>query len=218
MSISIVLADDYELVRAGIRLLLERNKGLRVIGEANNGNEAVRLVRLLSPTVAVLDVSMPFGGGIEAARVIRKECPNTAVLMLSIYADDGHVLDAIGAGVHGYVLKGTMVSEFVRAVESVADHHFYLSPALSDRLIRAVHSGENSAADREQPLRKLSVREREILQLVVEGHSSTEIAAMLGLASATVDTYRSRLMAKLHINNVPHLVRFAIREGLLSLD
>lgn len=218
MTISVVLADDHELVRAGIRLLIERNKGLRVIGEAGNGVAAIELVRSLAPNVAVLDLAMPLCNGIEAACIIHKEYPNTAIVIVSMYADEGHVLDAFSAGALGYVVKTTAGDEFVRAVEAVAAHQFYLSPSLSATLMRVFNANKSAKAASEQSLRSLSSREREILQLVVEGYSSTAIASTLGLASTTVDTYRSRLMAKLHVNNLPELVRFAIRNGLLPLD
>ena len=218
MTVSIVLADDHELVRAGIRLLLERSKRMRVIGEAGNGAAAIDMVRSLAPDVAVLDLAMPLCNGIEAARIIRRDCQNTAIIIVSMYGDEGHVLDAFSAGALGYVVKTTGGDEFVRAVEAVSAHQFYLSPSLSAKLMRAFYANKNAVAASEQSLSALSPREREILQLVVEGHSSAAIASTLGLASTTVDTYRSRLMAKLQVNNVPELVRFAIRHGLLPLD
>lgn len=218
MDTSIVLAEDHELVRMGLRMLLERNKCMRVVGEADNGVVAIGLVRSLLPDVAILDFSMPLCNGSEAARIIHKEYPSTAILIMSMYADEGHVLDALSAGALGYVTKTTTGPEFVRAVETVAAHQFYLSSSLSAKIAHSIHSRGNQDAGFDHPLRRLSPREREILQLVVEGFSSAEIGSMLGLASTTVDTYRSRLMAKLHINNLPELVRFAIRQGLLPPD
>lgn len=218
MTISIVLADDHELVRAGIRLLLERNKGLCVVGEASNGTAAIELVRSMAPDVAVLDLAMPLCNGIEAARIIHKEHPNTAIVIVSMYGDEGHVLDAFSAGALGYVLKTTTGNEFVHAVEAAAAHQLYLSPSLSAKLMHAFNANKSAKAASEQSLHSLSPREREILQRVVEGHSSAAIASELGLASTTVDTYRSRLMAKLHVSNLSELVRFAIRNGLLPLD
>jgi DNA-binding NarL/FixJ family response regulator len=215
MNISIVLADDHELVRSGIRRLLEYNNGFCVIGEAGNGNEAVQLVRALRPDVAVLDISMPLMGGIEAARSIHKQSPNTGIIILSMYYDEGHVIDALRAGALGYVIKASAGSEFFDAVHTVASHRLFLSPQVSAKVLERMH-GKNG--DTAVLLHELSPREREILQLVVEGHSSAKIGTFLGLSSSTVDTYRSRLMAKLHIDNVPDLVRFAIRHGLLKLD
>ncbi len=216
MNISIVLADDHELVRSGIRKLLEYNNGFYVIGEAGNGNEAVKLVRSLRPDVAVLDISMPLASGLDAARTIHKEFPNTGIVILSMYADEGHVLDALRAGAMGYVLKSSAGSEFFDAIHSVASRRLYLSPHVSTKVLQHMQSREREEGA--VLLDELSPREREILQLVVEGHSSAKIAGLLGLSSATVDTYRSRLMAKLHIDNLPDLVRFAIRHGLISVD
>ena len=160
---------------------------------------------------------MPLLNGIEAARSISRQCPNTAILILSMYSDEGHVVDALCAGALGYVLKSASGSEFIAAVQAVTNRRIYLGPALSARLMHSFHTG-NANDNPQQVLRKLSPREREILQLVVEGNSSGGIAARLGLASTTIDTYRSRLMKKLHIDSLPDLVRFAIRHGLLPLD
>ncbi len=215
MNISIVLADDHELVRSGIRKLLEYNNGFCVVGEASNGNDAVQLVRTLRPDVAVLDISMPLSGGIEAARTIHKQYPNTGIVILSMYYDEGHVIDALRAGAMGYVIKASAGSEFFEAVHNVASRRLYLSPHVSARVLERMHT---RGSDATEPLQELSPREREILQLVVEGNSSAKIAELLGLSSATVDTYRSRLMAKLHIDNIPDLVRYAIRHGLISID
>jgi DNA-binding NarL/FixJ family response regulator len=217
MSISIVLADDHDLVRSGLHLLLEGEREFCVIGEAGNGCDAIELVRTLNPTVAILDISMPMLNGIETARTISREFPKTAVIILSMYADDSHVIEALSAGALGYVLKSAIGSEFIEAVQTVANHRLYLSPPLSARLLHSIQVG-GGGGEPEQLLRKLSTREREILQLVVEGYSSARIAAKLGLASNTVDTYRSRLMAKLQIDNLPSLVRFAIRCGILPLQ
>lgn len=216
MNISIVLADDHELVRSGIRKLLEYNNGFCVIGEAGNGNEAIKLVRSLRPDVVVLDISMPLASGLEAARTIHKEYPDTGIVILSMSADERHVLDALRAGALGYVLKSSAGSEFFDALHSVVSRRLYLSPHVSTTVLEHIQIRDRDAGS--VLLDDLSPREREILQLVVEGLSSAKIAGMLGLASATVDTYRSRLMAKLHIDNLPDLVRFAIRNGLISLD
>lgn len=217
MSISIMLADDHEIVRTGVRLLLESQGEFAVTGEASDGSTAIKLARTLAPTVAILDISMPLLNGIEAARSISRQCPNTAIIILSMYTDEGHVIDALCAGSLGYVLKSATGSELISAVQTVANRRLYLSPTLSAKIMHSFHTGAPTG-DPQQVLRKLSDREREILQLVVEGNSSAEIAARLGLANTTVDTYRSRLMKKLRIDSLPNLVRFAIRHGLLPLD
>ncbi len=217
MTISIILADDHAIVRTGVRLLLESQGEFVVVGEAGNGCVAIELARTFSPAVAILDISMPLLNGIEAARSISRQCPDTAIIILSMYTDEGHVIDALCAGASGYILKSAPGSEFITAVHTVASRRLYLSPALSSKIMHSFHTG-SATGEPTVLLRKLSEREREILQLVVEGNSSGEIATRLGLASTTVDTYRSRMMKKLRIGSLPDLVRFAIRHGLLPLD
>ena len=218
MAITVFLCDDHSIVREGLRLILEREVGMKVVGEADNGVTALRRVSELRPAVAIVDVSMPGNiNGIDATQRIRREVPETRVIMLSMYSSADYVGRALRAGAHGYVLKASATSDIVAAVRAVMAGERYLSPGVENELLDTLLSGQDGNAQ-ELRTEKLSVREREVLQLVVEGMSSVEIAEVLGLSSSTVDTYRSRLMQKLQVSNIPDLVRLAIREGLLPLD
>jgi RNA polymerase sigma factor (sigma-70 family) len=218
MAITVFLCDDHSIVREGLRLILERETDLKVVGEADNGVTTLRRVSELRPAVAIVDVSMPGNiNGIDATQRLRREVPETRVIMLSMYSSADYVGRALRAGAHGYVLKASATADIVAAVRAVMAGERYLSSGVEDELLDALLSSQNGNAT-ELRTEKLSVREREVLQLVVEGKSSMEIAELLGLSPSTVDTYRSRLMQKLRVGNLPDLVRLAIREGLLPLE
>jgi DNA-binding NarL/FixJ family response regulator len=217
MSITVFLADDHAVVRDGLRALLEAQPDISVIGDAANGREAVRLVAQLCPNVVVLDIAMPDLNGIEAARQIREVCPPTQVIILSMYSTTEHVFRALQAGACGYLLKESAGIEVVNAVRAVHANRRHLSQKISDRLIDD-YVRQRQAAEAKGPLARLSPREREVLQLVVEGKSSAEIAGILSLSLKTVETYRSRLMRKLDISDLPGLVKFAIQHGLTPLE
>jgi DNA-binding NarL/FixJ family response regulator len=216
MSITIFLADDHTMVREGLRLLLETQPDFQVIGEAANGREAVRQVSQHCPDLAILDIAMPELNGIEATWQIRQVCPATQVIILSMYATQSHIFPALQAGAQGYLLKAAAGSELINAVRSVQAGQRYLSQKIIETVINDVSQPEVPEA--RAPLARLTPREREILQLVVEGKSSSEIAAILSLAKGTVDTYRSRLMQKLGVNNLSNLIKFAIQHGLITLE
>lgn len=217
MSVTVLLADDHTVVRDGLRYLLESQLDIKVIGDADNGRQAVRLVEQLRPDVVVMDIAMPELNGIEATQKIRSECPETQVVILSMHSTDEHVIRALQAGARGYLLKESAGVEVVKAVRTVHSKHRYLSQKLSDKIIddycRLIKSNLH-----EDPLVQLSAREREVLQLVVEGNSNLEIADTLSLSIKTIETYRSRLMHKLGINNLPELVKFAIQHGLTQIE
>ncbi len=215
--ITIFLADDHTVVRDGLRVLLEAHPDLKVIGDASDGREAVHQVIQCRPDVAIVDINMPELNGIEATEQIRQSCPATQVIILSMYGTRRHISRALQAGAQGYLLKASSGSEVVTAVRTVQAGHRYLSQEVSDQVIDD-YVGRCQAGDIEEPLARLSLREREVLQLVVEGKSSAEIAEILFLSPATVDTYRSRLMQKLDLNDLPSLVKFAIQHGLISLE
>jgi len=215
--ISVFLADDHAVVRDGLRFLLEAQPDIRVVGDAANGRDAVRQVAQLCPDVVVMDIAMPELSGIEAARRIREVCPSTQVVILSVHSTAEHIFQALQAGARGYLLKESAGVEVINAVRAVRAGRRYLSQKISDKVIDDyVHQREAAAA--RSPLARLSPREREILQLVVEGKSSAEIAAILFLSPKTVETYRSRLMQKLGISDLPGLVKFAIQHGLTPLE
>jgi DNA-binding NarL/FixJ family response regulator len=209
MTIRVLLADDHALMREGLRALLTASPGIEVVGEVGNGRDAVRRVEELAPDVLVMDVSMPDLNGIEAARIVREKRPQTRIVMLSMHSSREHVFRALGAGAAGYVLKDAASGEVIRAVHAVHAGGRYLSPALGDIAREAPGTGA-----RVSPLESLSAREREVLQLVVEGRSSAEIARVVHLSPKSVETYRSRLMKKLGVSDLPALVKFAIQHGL----
>ena len=190
---------------------------IQVVGEAENGEQAVELVQTLHPDVVVMDINMPVMNGIEATRQINDICPKTQVIILSMHATSKHVYRALQAGARGYLLKASAGFEVVDAIHAVFEGRRYLSQKISDIIIED-YITQREIEEAENPLDRLSAREREILQLVVEGKSSSDIAQILSLSSSTVDTYRSRLMQKLAINDIPTLVKFAIRHGITSLE
>jgi DNA-binding NarL/FixJ family response regulator len=211
--VRILLADDHTLVRAGIRSLLESVPGLTVVAESGDGREALELIVKHRPDVALLDIGMPGLSGIEVARRCTQESPRTKVIILSMHADATYVRQAMRAGVAGYLLKGAAVVELPFAVESVMRGEIYLTPRISQAVVDGYL---RDGGDEPAPLEALTDRQREILQLVAEGKSTKEIAHLLDLSVKTVETHRTRIMERLDIHDVPGLVRFAIRAGLIS--
>jgi DNA-binding NarL/FixJ family response regulator len=217
MSIKLFLADDHAVVRDGLKFLLEAQQDIEVVGDADNGRDAVRLVAQLHPDIVILDIAMPGLNGIEAAGQIREACPSTQVIMLSMHSTSEHVFRALQAGARGYLLKESAGVEVVNAIRAVLAGRRYLSQKISDQVIDDYVSRRETVGA-ESPLARLSAREREVLQLVVEGKSSADIAETLFLSPKTVETYRSRLMKKLGISDLPSLVKFAIQHGLTPLE
>jgi len=216
MNITVLLADDHAVVRDGLRSLLEALGDMTVIGDAADGREAVRQVAQLRPDVAIVDIAMPELNGIETTRHIREVCPSARVIILSMHSTAEHIFRALQAGARGYLLKESAGSELVHAVRAVHAGGYYLSQRIPSQVLdQALRQHKTPAT--ESPLARLSQREREILQLVVEGKSSAEIALTLSLSPKTVETYRSRLMEKLGVSDLPSLVKFAIQHGLTPL-
>ena len=217
MSITVFLADDHAVVRDGLRILLEAQPDIRVVGDAANGRETVRQVVRLRPDVAVIDIAMPELNGIEASRKIGEACASTQIIILSMHSTTEHIFRALEAGARGYLLKESAGIEVEKAVRAVHAGYRYLSQRISDKLVDD-YVRQRHDAEAKSPLARLSPREREVLQLVVEGRSSAEIASALGLSIKTVETYRTRLMHKLGISDLPSLVKFAIQHGLTPLE
>ena len=213
---TIVLADDHQLVRQGLRALLEGESDLRVIGEAGNGLEAVRLVERLNPNVLILDLMMPGINGLEVTRQIKKSSFQTGIVILSMYADEAYVLEALGNGASAYVLKDSNASDLVHAVREVAAGRRYLSPPLSDRAIEVYQ--ETAKATVIDKYETLTTREREVLHLSAEGCTSSEIASRLGISARTAETHRTHLMSKLGLHTQVELIRYALRRGIIQLD
>ena len=216
MSISVFIADDHTVVRDGLRLLIETQSDMKVVSEASNGREAARQVLHTNPDVVIMDLAMPELNGVEATRQIRENCPATKVIILSMHSSSEHIFQALKAGAHGYLLKESAGMEVISAIRVVHSGKRYLSEKIGDQMIdEYIHNRE--IVETGSPLSKLSTREREILQLVVEGKSSIEIAQTLFISPKTVETYRSRLMQKLGISDLPGLIKFAIQHGITSL-
>jgi len=214
MPITVILVDDHEVVRDGLRHVIDAQPDLRVLAGFGEGREAVRYAAETHPDVAVVDIAMPGMNGIEVAHQIHDACPASQVLMLSMHADPEYIYQAIRAGARGYLIKDSAGSEVVSAVRAVHAGRRYLSRRLDEEAIERYlrERGEDN------PLERLSGRERQVLQLIVEGRTSAEVAERLNLSPKSVDTYRSRLMAKLGIEDLPALVKFAIRHGITSME
>jgi len=215
LTIKVLLADDHQIVREGLRALLEKKSGLEVIGEAENGRRAVELVQRLKPDIVIMDVSMPDLNGIEATRQL-KDFQGTKVLALSMHSDRRFVADILKAGASGYLLKDCAFDELFSAIRAVANGQVYLSPSITGQVIkdylRRLAEPQASAAS------LLTPREREILQLLAEGRGTREMAQKLNVSVKTVETHRRKIMEKLNIRSVAELTKFAVREGLTALD
>ena len=213
--IRVVVAEDHALVRAGICSLLEKLPGVEVVGEASDGREALELLKTQSPNVALLDISMPGMNGLEAAARAARRFPATRVILLSMHANEEYVHRALKAGVAGYLLKDSGTAELELAVRAVARGETFLSPAISKQVISDYvrRTGAETTS-----LEALTPRQREILQLIAEGHTTKEIAKKLDLGVKTVETHRAALMTRLDIHDVAGLVRYAIRVGFVNSE
>jgi NarL family two-component system response regulator LiaR len=212
--IKTLLSEDHSLVRAGLRALLERSGDIHVVGEASNGQEAIELTRELKPSVLVMDVMMPRLNGIQAAQQIRELKLPVRILLLSMYSDEGLIRQALQSGVNGYVLKTSVGDELTLAIRKLAHGETYLSPQIPASVLEtALHSDGLKTTN---PLDHLSPREKEILQLIVEEHTSLEIANLLSISEKTVEKHRAHLMEKLKVRNLAGLVRLAIKHALVD--
>jgi two-component system, NarL family, response regulator NreC len=207
MPVRILLAEDHVMVRQGLRTFLEQ-AGMAVIGEAGDGQEALRIAHEQHPDVAVLDIGMPYLNGLETARRLREALPQTKIVLLTMHTEDPYVLEAIQAGAVGYVLKTQAMLDLVQAIQNVLQGQIYLSPRISRALVTAYLTRSDLPPD------PLTSREREVLQLIAEGETTKEIAWRLKLSAKTVESHRIRLMRKLDIHETATLVRYAIRRGL----
>jgi len=208
VTIRVLLADDHALMREGLCALLATTPDIEVVGEVGTGREAESRILELTPDVVLMDIAMPDLNGIEAARLIHAKCPAVRIVMLSMHASAEYVYRAFEAGASGYLLKEAAVEEVIAAVRTVHEGRRYLSPAVAESV------PDLSSGHARSPVDSLSARERQVLQLVVEGKTSKEIARMINLSPKSVQTYRSRLMLKLGVNDVPSLVKFALEHGL----
>jgi two-component system NarL family response regulator len=216
MSIRILLADDHQIMRDGLRAILTAEPGFQIVGEAENGRDAAAIARTLVPDVIIMDIGMPDLNGVEATRQIKADNPAVKVIALSMYADRGYVLGILEAGASGYVLKTGAYDELQRAVKAVIQGKTYLSPDVTQMVVDAQVRGPSQ--DDASPQTRLGPREREIVQLLAEGHTSPEIARRMHISTRTVETHRRNIMKKLDLHSVAELTKYAIREGLTSLD
>ena len=213
--IRVLLADDHQLMRSGVRLMLEREGDLMVVGEASDGREAVALAKSLKPDVVIMDIGMANLNGIEAARQMTQERPELAVMMLSMHSDESYVLRALRAGARGYLLKDSAEPDLIKAVHVVAGGKSFFSPAVS-RLLLDDYVRKLKRSGTDDPYDLLTPRERELLQLIAEGKSNKDIANLLNLSVYTVESHRSNLMEKLHLRGLPELILYAVRKGIIS--
>jgi two-component system response regulator NreC len=209
MSIRVVLADDHVLVRQSLKSLLER-EGFQVVGEASDGQDAIRKVESLHPDIAVMDISMPTLNGIDAARELSRSFPKTKSILLTQHDEDQYISEALEAGVKGYVLKSQAASDLVQAIKQVSRGQAYLSPGVSLAVMDAFRSKS------EKPSDPLTARERQVLQLIAEGKSTKDVASLLGISVKTAESHRTRLMQKLDIHETASLVRYAVRRGIVQ--
>jgi DNA-binding NarL/FixJ family response regulator len=213
--IRIILSDDHAVVRRGLRLVLEGQKDFEVVGEASDGREAVHLAETLKPEIAVLDISMPNLNGIEAARQISAKQLGTSIIVLTMHADESFVLRALKVGARGYVLKESRESELINAIRFVSAGKSFFSPAVS-RMLVDDYVRQLQDKDIEDSYELLTLREREILQLIAEGKSNKDMANMLNLSLYTVETHRSNILEKLNLHSVPELILYAVRKGVIG--
>lgn len=215
--IRILIAEDHLMVRAGIHALLEKAGDINILGEASNGQEAVEMTQELKPDVLIMDIMMPRMNGIQAAENIRELKLPTRILLLSMYADAGFIHQALQCGVKGYVLKSSVSDELLQAVRTVANGQIFLSSPVSEVVVESAIRPHTSRSDHD-PLSNLSPREKQILQMIAEEHTSGEIAKLLFISEKTVEKHRARLMEKLNVRNLAGLVRWAVKYHLVDLD
>jgi DNA-binding NarL/FixJ family response regulator len=214
--ITVLLAEDHQIVREGLLSLLKHERDIEVVGEADSGRRAVALVKKLHPDVVVMDISMPLLNGLEAARQIRKDCPAAKVLILSAHGDDAYVEQLTAMGVEGYLLKQASSHELADAIREVRKGNTVFSPEISRRMGKRNRKSSDREGAFKQKINRLSSREMEVLQLIAEGMPNKQVAAELGVSFKTVDKHRQHLMAKLDIHDVAGLTRYAIAEGIIE--
>ena len=216
MSIGVLIVDDHKIMREGLKALLLNKDGLNVVGEADNGRAAVQLAHELSPDVILMDLTMPEMNGIDATRRIVGECPAVRVLALSMHSDRRYIEEALAAGASGFLLKDCAFDELVGAIHEVAADRFYLSPRIAGVVVRG-YLGKRGRTEAPS-VGRLTPREREVLQLIAEGKNTKEVAFSLNVSAKTVETQRVQIMRKLGTTSIAELTKYAIREGLTTLD
>jgi two-component system response regulator NreC len=214
-SVRIVLADDHTVMRNGLRLLLERQPNLQVVGEAADGRQAVALTETARPDVVIMDIAMPNLNGIEAARQIVNQSPKTAIAILSMHSDESYVIRALKAGARAYLLKDSAEADLLAAVRALTEGKSFFSPAISKILVED-YMRQLESRGAEDTYELLTTREREILQLLAEGKTNKDVANMLNLSLYTVETHRTHILQKLNLHSVPELILYAVRKGIIA--
>jgi two-component system response regulator NreC len=216
-AITVFLADDHTIVRQGLAKLLEAEADLQVVGEAENGREAVVKVEKLKPNVVLMDIAMPMLNGIEATRQIKKICPQTKIIILSMHSHDRYISELFSLGASGYMLKSSTGADIINAIHTANKGSTYLSPSISDKVIEDYLSLKKKS-HQDDLYNRLSNREREVFQMIAEGRATKEIAKILYLSPSTVKTHRSNIMEKLEMDNISQLIQFAIHIGIVELN
>lgn len=214
-AIRILLADDHIVMRSGLRLLLERQPNLRVVGEAADGQEAVRFAAAEKPEVVIMDIAMPHLNGVEATRQIVTRNPETAVVILSMHSDESYVLRSLKAGARAYLLKDSAEADLIAAIRAIQQGKSFFSPGVR-RILKEDYVHQLAKLGVEDTYELLTPREREVLQLVAEGKSNKEVANLLSLSLYTVETHRTHILQKLSLHSVPELILYAVRKGIIS--
>jgi len=215
MTINVILADDHKIIRDGLRTLIDSQPGMHVIAEAENGRETIKLAKELQPHVVIMDISMPDLNGIDATREIVHSIPGIKVIALSMHSDRRFVSGMLSSGASGYLLKDCAFEELAKAIKTVVTEHTYLSPMISDIVVKSYINRSSESATDSAP--SLTAREREMLQLMAEGMTAKEIASHLFVSVKTVETHRRNISQKLNITRAAELIKYAIREGLVAL-
>jgi two-component system response regulator NreC len=214
-TIRILLADDHNIMRDGLRLLLERQPGFEIVGEASDGRQALSLAQEFRPDVAIIDIAMPGLNGIEATRRITETCPQTGVIILSMHCDESYVIRSLKAGARGYLLKDSARADLISAIRAVMQAKTYFSPKIS-QILQEDYMQELEQKDQDDSYDLLTDREREVLQLIAEGLANKEIATKLNLSVYTVDTHRSHILRKLNLHSVPEVILYAVRKNIIA--
>jgi DNA-binding NarL/FixJ family response regulator len=216
-TVKILIVDDHTIVRQGLRALLEAQTGFQVVGEAENGRDAVKKAQELTPDVVIMDVAMPILNGLEATRQIKRLLPDTKVLALTMYNDEEYVFQILKSGASGYLIKETAANELITAIQSVNSGTPFFSPLISRKIMESYLKEDEEKKTRGES-DKLTNREKEVLQLITEGHTNNEIANLMNISVKTVETHRAHIMSKLDIHDVAGLIKYAIKKGLVVLD
>lgn len=215
--IEIVIADDHTIVRQGLRKLLEEEDCLKITGEAMNGREAVTIVHKLKPDVVIMDIAMPVLNGIEAARQIKQSTLKTKVIILSMHDHTRYIRELLSIGVSGYLLKNAVSNDIITAIKKAVKGETYLSPSISNRVIED-YVGMNQKTSQDELYNTLTNREREVFQMMVEGHTTKKISEMLCLSPSTIKSHRSNIMGKLKMDNISKLIQYAIHLGIIDIQ